>query len=224
MNKSLQNTEDVVNDEPAESTDLLKPFTLYGWRPDPNLSDDENCMDLTLLVTRSSNCLQGSMACILVRPSSSSVASVAELERRLYGGILGVATNQPLFSQHDSDIHAEIGALGLASRRGNVTEGCTAYITMPPCKRCFAALVVSGVKRIVFRRPAPAVLLPVAEQRGIVLVNLEETREQTARISALTQSDSQPREEILQQRKRRKLLRGEKKGGKKKQNEQPKAK
>jgi deoxycytidylate deaminase len=216
--------------EPAELNKLLHSFNLYGWRPDTKRSVDENYMELVLLVTRNSICLQGYMACVLVDPSvsqSSAASTVEELERSLYGGIIGIATNKPLYSELDSDVHAEIGALGLACRIGNSTEGCTAYITMPPCKRCFAAMLVSGVKRIVSRRPAVATILPVAREHGIDIVELVETTDQLARIQSLTVGGNQAgartveqQVEIREQRKRRKKAMRQKKSAKKRRQEE----
>ena len=49
----------------------LNRFHLYNWRPDLNLSDDENYMDLVLLITRNSKLRQGSMGCIIVNKDRS---------------------------------------------------------------------------------------------------------------------------------------------------------
>lgn len=48
-------------------------------------------------------------------------------------------------------IHAEENALLFASRQ---VEGCTIYVTHPPCARCAAKLIQSGLARVV--APAPA--------------------------------------------------------------------
>ncbi len=185
-------------------------------------------MELVMLVTRNSICMQGFMACILVDPKKLKKCSgVKELEQCLYGAIVGIATNVPLFSELDSDVHAEIGALGRACRLGNATEGCTAYITMPPCKKCFAALFSSGIKRIVSRRPAAASILPVAQKHGIEMVEFTETPEFTARIHKLTQVGDHDGErsaarqaEIVEQRKRRKEAKDKRKEAKKRRREE----
>ena len=56
--------------------------------------------------------------------------------------ILAQAINTPLFSPDASDVHAEVNAIATCARRGQATEGATAYITMPPCKNCFMVLQV----------------------------------------------------------------------------------
>lgn len=224
MSATTHRAEEKKSREPAAFNELLKPFNLFGWRPRPDVSVDSTYMELTLLVTRNSICMSGYMACIIVNPSK---IDEEELERSLLSAIVGVATNTPLFTELDSDVHAEIGALGQACRLGNATEGCTAYITMPPCKRCFAALLSSGVTRIVSRRAAAATILPVAEKHGIEMVELAETPEQTARLHALTQTGDHEGErtaerqaEIEEQRKRRKEQKGKKKAAKKRRQQE----
>lgn len=50
-------------------------------------------------------------------------------------------------------IHAEVNALLFA--RGPV-EGCTAYVTHPPCSQCAAKLIQAGIDRVVYPIPDPA--------------------------------------------------------------------
>ena len=62
---------------------------------------------------------------------------------------------------------------------------------MPPCKRCFAALVVAGVKKIVTRRVPPRQITDCAQKEGIEIVSVsqEEIQKQTARINMLIHGD-----------------------------------
>lgn len=46
-------------------------------------------------------------------------------------------------------LHAEENALLFAGRS---VEGCTAYVTHPPCSLCTARLIQSGIKRVVYAR------------------------------------------------------------------------
>ena len=137
-----------------------------------------------------------------------------------YNAIMAASTNQPLFQPNDSDIHAEIATLGkcnqlqlqnehqcmIATDNGNGngtgatcrtgtgtgTRGCTIYITMPPCKRCFGAIVASGIARIVSGsgRGYTDPIQDCALSRGIELVSMtrEFLEEQKDRISALINS------------------------------------
>ena len=56
---------------------------------------------------------------------------------------------------------------------------------MPPCKRCFAALVVSGIRRIVTRLAPPKAIEEGARRHKIELVVLGRLKEQTARLNTL---------------------------------------
>jgi deoxycytidylate deaminase len=163
----------------------------YGWTPDEELSEDENVMDLVLLVTRTSRLRQGGMACVLVRPPEDPISCDGGGARHnntslLRGRIAVVATNGSLYEADSSDIHAEIAAVATAAGHGIPTRNATAYITMPPCKRCFAALVMSGVRRVVSRHPCrSAAVQKAAFASGVELVVQEETAEQRGRLASL---------------------------------------
>ena len=164
-------------------TTQFDKYNLYHWEPSTNQGDDENFMDMTMLVTRNSTCLQGHTGCIIVNPRlltnppspPQHPSNQAEARKRLERAVMGTSTNLPLYSELNSDVHAEIAALGQCSRRGNATEGCTAYVTIPPCKRCFAALVVAGIGRIVVACGGkyPDCIVEVAKERGVELVRLD---------------------------------------------------
>jgi deoxycytidylate deaminase len=180
----------------------LSSFPTFGWKPDPNLTDDVNFMDLVLLITRTSQLLQGSMACILVRDEQTTTTTTPvdeptttattadQLTQRMEDAIVSIANNQWFYKMNESDVHAEIVALGQAARAGRSTDRCTAYITMPPCKRCLAALYTAGITRIVSRHPMLDMRRHAAESRGIELVDLpaDIQKEQRARIDALVQT------------------------------------
>jgi deoxycytidylate deaminase len=69
----------------------------------------------------------------------------------IYKSLVSVATNQSLYKPNESDIHAEIVAISTAARYGRPTNGTTAFITMPPCKKCLGALISAGITKIVSR-------------------------------------------------------------------------
>ena len=180
--ETMSNTEDEENDWFGQS---LRDFDLYGWKADPRISYDDNVMDLVMLLTRSSKCKQGSMACILMRPRLSSENYEESLSKSIRDSIISVATNRALFNAKSSDVHAEICALGSAARTGSTTDGCTAYITMPPCRVCLGALVAAGVKRIASRMKCRHTFMAAAEKLGVEFVVLGGIQEQTARINTL---------------------------------------
>jgi tRNA(Arg) A34 adenosine deaminase TadA len=141
-------------------------FETYGWEPLSTKSTDENLMDLTLLITRgqAKQLKQGSMACLFVKETAPN-----ESPQSLLKSIVCVANNMPLYSENGSDIHAEIYAIGKSVRRGIALDKCTAYITMPPCRRCFPALFCAGIQRIVSNKKADSVICEAAEKHGIVM-------------------------------------------------------
>ena len=159
---------------------LLEPFELYGWVPDPYLTDDENMMDLLLLVTRASTLKQGSMACILLRPKATATSAEDDDDDDddLLSRIQSVANNQELYKADSSDVHAEIAAIGHAARHGRSTNACTAYITMPPCKKCFTALYTAGICRVVSVHRPPACYAPFANVVSMVgVMDINENRQ-----------------------------------------------
>ena len=142
-------------------------------------------MDLCMIVTRSSKLKQGSMACILVNEIEDQTPKKDSCD-----AIISVANNMPLFSENDSDVHAEIAALGRACRSGIRTQNATAYITMPPCKRCFAALTVAGIRRIVTRYDPPQKIQETAAKNNIQFIKVSNHTEQMARINTLINGES----------------------------------
>jgi len=174
----------------AHHSMLLKPFQTFGWQPDESLSEDDNFMDLTLIVTRSARLKQGSMACILVqrKASDDDTTTTNDLSTML-DRIVSVSTNQALYQEGASDVHAEIAALGHAAKTGRVTNECSAYITMPPCKVCFGALLSAGVKRIITSY-APNLakrsdLMHAAAKHNIEMIGVDDLKKQRARVEEI---------------------------------------
>lgn len=136
------------------------------------------------------------MGCILVRPivtaddgeDQRGGANVEPSHQQVdcnnfFERIIAAATNTSLFKPNDSDVHAEINAIGQVAKRThasslfnsaerNTTQGAIAYITMPPCRRCFGALYASDISRIVSRVEHPSILRTAAQEVGIDMVCL----------------------------------------------------
>jgi len=53
-------------------------------------------------------------------------------------------------------VHAEKNALFNAAKNGSTTEGCTAYVTWPPCSQCASALIQAGVSKVICPVPETA--------------------------------------------------------------------
>jgi Cytosine/adenosine deaminases len=123
-----------------------------------------------MILTRSVNFRQGSMGCVIVKPTVTSEITINDDD--FFDAIIGASTNQSLFHENDSDVHAEIATLGKCLQNGNSTRKCTIYITMPPCKRCFGALCMAGISRIVTGRQYSKDIMDVATERGMDLVTM----------------------------------------------------
>ncbi|KAJ3299194.1 hypothetical protein HK104_009727 [Borealophlyctis nickersoniae] len=140
--------------EPVEPPAALLPINTYDWSYNPSFTRDENYLDLTCLVARSSISLKGHMGAIVVRePDSSQSKESAE------GTVLACGINTPFYPpppgksiRSSAEIHAETNALAACARNGAATDGATIYITYPPCKDCFVQIVYAGIKRVVFRK------------------------------------------------------------------------
>ena len=160
------------------------------------------------------------MGSLIVRPSSplTDNDSAHTHAHRIFSNILGAATNVALFGTKEvtSDIHAEISALGQACQASHSTTGCTAYITIPPCKRCFAALVAFGIRRIVTRQESPPEIRETAVQYGMEVLSLtrEQNRGQMQRINQLV-NYNRTDQELMEIAERNKIQRRERKEAKK---------
>ena len=150
----------------------LKPFNLHGWTRNSKLSNDENYMDIVLLITRSSYKKGGSMGCIIVKDPSGKT------DEEFYNAIIAASTNKSLFIQNGSDIHAEISTIGQCAEQGLSTRNATIYITMPPCKKCFGAIVSAGIKRIVSNKHYEEQFKNAAKLHEIELVHMGSIIEQ----------------------------------------------
>jgi len=229
LDRSSLNDEKDAN---AATSPYLSPYNLHGWKPNPSGFLDENYMDIVMIITRNEHKRQGSMGCIITNLSTDSKpnlksSSEKELssdknittnnhfkyETTFYNAIIGASTNKSLFKPMDSDIHAEIGALGVCAQDGNSTKGGTVYITMPPCKRCFGALVSAGIQRVVSNKIYATEIEKAAQEKEIELVTMSEEHSdgQKHRLNALLGKRKGVNAQIEQDRKRRKEDRKERK-------------
>ena len=140
--------------------------------------------------------------------------------REFSGRIIWAGTNTPLYDNNErtSDIYAEINAYGKActSSSQDSTVKCTADISIPPSKRCFAELDAVGIKRIVTRQASwPPIIHDTTIRRGIEVryQNKDEKGHQMERINRLVchpertdQELTKMAEQIKQERRRNKKM------------------
>lgn len=183
---------------------ILIPFELHGWKPDPKLTDDENYIDLVLLLTRNSTCRQGHMACLIARSPRKDDSGVL-------GRIIAVANNSSVYKEGDSDNHAEINALGEAAKYGRSTLGASAVITMPPCKRCFGALLASGITKVVTTKEflEPVSSVATRENIEITVMDVQAASQRTSRyIPKPDRSQINARREIRKKEEKERKVKG----------------
>ena len=57
-------------------------------------------------------------------------------------------------------LHAEMNAILKAGKKGAALEGCTIYVyPFTPCSNCMAAIIQSGIVRVVTKRPTGTLLI-----------------------------------------------------------------
>ena len=162
-----------MSDEDLTNFPYLKEVKELSWKPNSNSTDDDNYMDVVMIITRSVKLKQGSMGCIIVRPNTEEEQNISKTEKDFFfEKIIGASSNLSLFKPDDSDIHAEVAAIGVCSQNGNRTKGCTIYITMPPCKKCFGAIYAAGIRRIVTMKDCAPTISIAAKEKGIELVSM----------------------------------------------------
>ncbi|PWN35670.1 uncharacterized protein FA14DRAFT_189609 [Meira miltonrushii] len=147
-----------VEDEPIST--LLKPLPLPPYEFDSALSEDENFLTWVSILARHSSSKKGHMGCILTRPpkqgdptaASGSKGCLPPVQER----IIHYSNNTPLlfarFAKGVPEVHAEALAISRCARLGIPIEGCTVYISFPPCNDCMKLLLSAGVKRCVFKK------------------------------------------------------------------------
>lgn len=91
-------------------------------------------------------------------PSTKVGAVIVDQKRRVVGvGYNGFGRNvrddggrlECRDIKYEMTVHAEANALLNSAR----TEGCTIYLTHPPCARCSALLIQAGIIGVVWRKP-----------------------------------------------------------------------
>lgn len=170
-----------VEDEPIST--LSNPLPLPPYEFEDTLSEDENLLTWVSILARHSASKKGHMGTIFVRPPQQgdpSQSPSTQCQPPISARIAHYANNTPLLYAHIAksvpEVHAEALAISRCARRGIPLEGCTVYISYPPCNDCFKLLLSAGIKRCVFKKSIPIAnaqgeaVLVAAQVEGMKLV------------------------------------------------------
>jgi dCMP deaminase len=77
----------------------------------------------------------------------------------------GMVDNEELYAdkptKYSRTVHAEVNAV--LNAKASV-EGCTAYVTAPPCTNCALVLIQAGIERVVYYKPSDDLVSRWGEQ------------------------------------------------------------
>lgn len=111
------------------------------------ISRQELNMNIALLISKRATCVRGQVGAVIVNEG-----------RIISTGYNGPLPNEPHCDSVNCDlsksctraVHAEANAIYNASRNGLSLEGCELYCTYRPCRKCFEAIVQSGIKSVYY--------------------------------------------------------------------------
>lgn len=170
--------------EDGRLSTLAEPLPLPPYQFDPTLSEDENFLTWVSILARHSSSKKGHMGTIFVRPPTIGNPAdghpCTDCQPPVGDRIVHHANNFPLLYSRIAktvpEVHAEALVIARCARRGIALDGCTVYISYPPCIDCMKLLLSAGVRRCVFKK---AILnnsaqgeasLVAAEAEGLELV------------------------------------------------------
>jgi dCMP deaminase len=141
---------------PETAVGLYELWALVLWKADQNPMNDKwdlRFLNLAKEVATWSKDPSTKVGCVIVEPETNRIMGVG-----FNGFPRGMVDNKELYEDRETKyartIHAEANAV-LNSQK---TEGCTAYVTHPPCTNCALVLIQSGISRVVAWRPSADLL------------------------------------------------------------------
>jgi dCMP deaminase len=105
-------------------------------------------LNMATLVSTWSKDPSTKVGAVIVRPETRSIVSTG------FNGLpRGIADNDERLRDREykmlTTVHAEMNAILHAARTGVLLEGCIMYCTWMPCAHCAAAIVQSGIRRVI---------------------------------------------------------------------------
>lgn len=134
---------------------------MVHWKADENLMDkwDLRFLKLAEEVSTWSKDPSLQVGCVLVNPANLRVTGLG------YNGFpRGMCDHEELYADRETKlsrvVHAEVNAV----LNSDAADGCTAYVTAPPCCNCALVLIQSGVNRVVCNKPSEKLVERWGEQ------------------------------------------------------------
>jgi dCMP deaminase len=106
---------------------------------------DEYYINIAILTSNNSRAIRNKVGCIIVK--NSNIISFS------WNGTPSGFDNCCEDSNGNTKqevIHAEINALSKLCKNGISSDGATMYITLSPCFDCAKAIIMSGIKKVVY--------------------------------------------------------------------------
>jgi len=107
---------------------------------------DTYLTEMCRLVAKKSKDESTKVGCVIVGPNH-------EIRSTGYNGFVRGADDEKKEwrarpKKYKVTAHAELNAVANAARIGTPLNGCTAYVSLPPCSGCAIALAQSGIKEV----------------------------------------------------------------------------
>ena len=117
---------------------------------------DKAFLEIAQIMSKLSPCSRAKVGAVIVKgdvPIISSFNGIARKQSGLCGGADCLRDRCQIASGSESQIgchHAEFNAIANAARCGIATDGCSIYVTAPPCLMCAKLIHHAGIKSVVY--------------------------------------------------------------------------
>lgn len=138
---------------------------------DVRRSWDDFFMTIASTFAQQSTCLRKKVGCVLVRDkhviSAGYNGSLPGLPHCTDVGCLFL----PETTGCQRTSHAEASALAQAAKHGHSVVGCTAYVTLLPCRTCLKLLIMAGISKVIYLETYRTTdSIQLAEEAGITMI------------------------------------------------------
>lgn len=117
---------------------------------------DKAYLDIAKIMANLSPCSRAKVGAVIVRgdvPIVSSFNGIARKQSGLCGGECCLRDKEQIPSGSQSQVgchHAEFNAIANAAKNGISTNGCSIYVTAPPCLMCAKLIHHAGIEAVYY--------------------------------------------------------------------------